>query len=544
MYRVLIVDDERHVLDWIYELLADLPEPELDLYKAGTVTEALSWLHRSRMDIVVSDISMPGMTGLELHQKIREQWPDCKVIFLTGYTDFEYAYQAVKNDAVGYILKTEDDDVIVETVLKAVRMIEESARTGQWRQQAEAQLSAALPLLRNDYLTALLKGEPSTAQSRERQFRELEIGLDPVRPVMLIMAGEDSGRRGALDKSAWLHAVAMITDGLGSRYRGVVHVTMDGLLHWLVQAEEPGAVSAVVMMEILDRAQASCSESLGLHLSFVLSDDMAVWEELSGKQELMKQGLVRRIVYSRGFVLTESGLVKEPYAEGGRTEGMRLERSKLEALRTCLDKGERQRFLQELEEVGVQAESKGGELRDSTDLESFYQLSLLLLAAINRFDMQQLSGNVLVIDRLTRSEQHRTWEAALAFFRETAAQIFDLLEQRQATGDFNVIRYVQEYMDDHLHEGISLVELAEAVYFNPSYLSRLFKEVTGTSITAYLASRRLDRAIAMLQENRKVGEIAAAVGIESPAYFSRFFKKMTGRTPQEYREEVILANRS
>jgi len=74
MYRVLIVDDERHVLDWIYELLADLPEIELDLYKAGTVTEALSWLSRSRMDIVVSDISMPGMSGLELHQKIREQW--------------------------------------------------------------------------------------------------------------------------------------------------------------------------------------------------------------------------------------------------------------------------------------------------------------------------------------------------------------------------------------------------------------------------------------------------------------------------------------
>jgi two-component system response regulator YesN len=80
-----------------------------------------------------------------------------------------------------------------------------------------------------------------------------------------------------------------------------------------------------------------------------------------------------------------------------------------------------------------------------------------------------------------------------------------------------MIEYVKGYILQHLHEGISLVELAETVYFNPSYLSRLFKEATGQSVTAYLAELRLERAMAMLQENRQIGDIAPAVGIDSPA---------------------------
>ncbi|QJD86166.1 response regulator transcription factor [Cohnella herbarum] len=553
MYRILIVDDERHVLDWIYELLADLKEPELDVYKAGTVTEALAWLDRSRMDIVVSDISMPGMNGIELHGKIREKWPECKVIFLTGYTDFEFAYQAVKNEAVGYILKTEDDDVIVETVLKAVRQIEENARRERLMRQAEEKMNAAIPLLRNECLSGLLRGERTLPTVRRRQFRELAIDLNPEESVGLIVARMDERQlREPVNASPFAGipalpaVVASVTEAFTERNASCVHLTIDGNLCWLVQSDSgfggEGAVPSAFLMETLDQVQVFCRDHLGQSLSSVLTEGTVSWAELADKYELLRQGLVRHMIYGSGFILSESGIAS--LRQTGSPIGVRIDRNKWEALRTHLEKGQRERFEQGLEEIGRIIAEQDGSLRDSSGMEAFYNLSLLLLSASNRWEMRELAGDLGFMEKLTSPERHVNWQAAIGFFRETANAIFDLLDKKQENGEFDVIQYVREYMSKHLHEGISLVELAEAVYFNPSYLSRLFKEVTGLSITAYLADLRLERAVAMLQENRKIGDIAAAVGIESPAYFSRFFKKMTGRTPQEYREELIIGNRS
>ncbi|QTH43414.1 response regulator [Cohnella sp. LGH] len=557
MYRILLVDDERHVLDWISELLGELDGHELDVYKAETVTEALAWLNRCRVDIVVSDIAMPGMTGLELHGKIRERWPECKVIFLTGYTDFEFAYQAVKNEAVGYILKTEDDDVIVETVRKAIVQIEESERKERLVRQAEERVKAAIPMLRNEGLAALLRGEPGTFEDREAMFRDLEIALDPGKPVMAAVSRLDERRQEGGDGtqtsrvSALRFAVACVCDTLEGRNAKLAHATVDGDLVWLVQfdsgagLEEP--VSSKLLMETLDEAHTVCRESLGQSLSTVMAEGGVSWAELALRYPKLQQGLVRQMLYASGFIMLEGGLAdrgRESSEEGISVANVPIERNRWDALRADLEKGNRERFMRGLEEIEQLTRRGQLSLQDSAGLEAFGHLSLLLLSAMNRWEMRELSSDASLVGKLASAERHSSLQEAFSFVREKADAIFDRLGEKREHGEYKVIEYVREYISQHLHKGISLVELAEAVYFNPSYLSRLFKEATGRSVTAYLADLRLERAVAMLRENCKIGDIAAAVGIDSPAYFSRFFKKMTGRTPQEYREEFILGNRS
>jgi two-component system response regulator YesN len=83
------------------------------------------------------------------------------------------------------------------------------------------------------------------------------------------------------------------------------------------------------------------------------------------------------------------------------------------------------------------------------------------------------------------------------------------------------------------------VRLAEMSFFNPSYLSRLFKQATGQNLTDYIAALRIERAKAMLAGHGRISDISAALGYESQHYFSRFFKKYTGFTPQDYRETLI-----
>src|SRR5262245_53423421 len=80
MYRVLIVDDEPILVDGMYRMLSEIEEPELELLRAYSGVEALERLNKLRVDLVISDIRMPGMSGLELHRRINERWPDCRVI--------------------------------------------------------------------------------------------------------------------------------------------------------------------------------------------------------------------------------------------------------------------------------------------------------------------------------------------------------------------------------------------------------------------------------------------------------------------------------
>ena len=90
MYRVLIVDDEKMIRDDVYGLLSMEESMELDLTTAASGVEAQAILEKRKIDIVIMDINMPQMSGLELYDIVRERWPFCKVIFLTGYSDFDY----------------------------------------------------------------------------------------------------------------------------------------------------------------------------------------------------------------------------------------------------------------------------------------------------------------------------------------------------------------------------------------------------------------------------------------------------------------------
>ncbi len=88
MRRILIVDDEPFIVNGLAGMMKEATELDLEVYKAESAEEAIDWLERTAIDIVLTDINMPGMDGLELQQIIVKQWPRCKVIFLTGHTEF------------------------------------------------------------------------------------------------------------------------------------------------------------------------------------------------------------------------------------------------------------------------------------------------------------------------------------------------------------------------------------------------------------------------------------------------------------------------
>ena len=94
MYKLLIVDDEHYITDGLYRTFSSLSEFSLEIYRAYCAKQALDYFTRYRMDIIITDINMPIMNGLEMIAEIKNRWPDCRTIILSGYNDFEYAKTA------------------------------------------------------------------------------------------------------------------------------------------------------------------------------------------------------------------------------------------------------------------------------------------------------------------------------------------------------------------------------------------------------------------------------------------------------------------
>ncbi len=129
MESLLIVDDEVIIADGLYHMLQEVFQDRLEVRRCYSCDEACAVMNRNRVDILLTDIEMPGASGLELHRMVRERWPMTCVIYLTGYSDFDYARRALKQRAFAYVLKSEGDQVLISTVERAVENLqEESAR--------------------------------------------------------------------------------------------------------------------------------------------------------------------------------------------------------------------------------------------------------------------------------------------------------------------------------------------------------------------------------------------------------------------------------
>ncbi len=159
--KLMLVDDEAYVLGWLRKLFEDTGL--FEVLTASSGREAIELMTRECVDILLSDIRMPGISGFELAEHSFLNNPDCHVIFLSGYATFDYVYRANRKN-VKYLLKTEDDDVILETVLEEMRAIEAA------RGKADAAEDGALSAPERALNAALKEGDAEAARALLARF--------------------------------------------------------------------------------------------------------------------------------------------------------------------------------------------------------------------------------------------------------------------------------------------------------------------------------------------------------------------------------------
>ncbi|MDF2964354.1 MAG: response regulator [Paenibacillus sp.] len=560
MLHLMLVDDEPLAVGYLADTLFEWDKYEISIHKAYTAMEAMDKMRSMRMDILLTDIRMPGMDGLELAGRVREQWPRCKIIFLSGYSDFDYIQTAIRKGGMDYVLKTEGDDSIFQAIEKAAEEILMELQEGDIALKAQQLLLQAIPTLRRDYLLDLLAGEVESAAGRDRRFAELGIGLEPDQPVYMALGRvDDWGAYPSMtDKSLMLYSIQNIAEEFLYDKTRFLFIPIDRFRFvWLIQPksiqyQDKEESNREAEWERLvpfvrgtsESVQSTCRKLLKLPVSLIFSSLPCEWEEAARQFDSLKMMLNGGLVRSKEMLVTESGAAADGQERSSQTyfaeATLRNRMRKLDLLEPHLDNGDKQQFADMFEEL---TRFEGLELTEAKitylTLEMFANLSAFFLSYVNRRNLVSGIGAKAQLDKYTQMENHSSWQEAIAYFRRFGEIIADYNGAMQQERTHDMIRLIHQYVHDFIREELSLTRLSEVVNLSPPYLSRLYKQLTGINLLDYITEVRIARAKLLLKNSSlKIHEVAAEVGFDSAPYFTRLFKKVTNSTPVEYREST------
>ncbi|QGQ98737.1 helix-turn-helix domain-containing protein [Paenibacillus psychroresistens] len=538
MFRLMIVDNEPNIVRGLKQLLVEESSLELEVYCAHSADEALLLLNRVKIDIALSDIRMPGMNGLELQARIIEQWPQCKVIFLSGYDDFNYIQTAIRNGSVDYILKTDGDEVILQAIQKAMTELSRESEIDNLHEQTQSKLQQSLVTLQKDYFHKLVYGLNSVKQHR---LDELKIQFDAKLPLLLIIARVDRWDPSIsdADKALLYYAVQNITEEFLKDFN-YFGMTLDhrSLLSCLQEnpASQWGSTPNKWIRYVhsqLESIQSACQKYLKLPVSFVASSTTIDWNGIPVKYAELRQILFYGFGQREEMILTDE--VTRNFQEGTVKSELELKaQSKLKQLLSS-DLIMEHRLLNDFEELVELTR----QLKHNNPFlhETYNGISYMLLAYINQHQKWSQLALTEDLNKLFSLDAHLSWEQAVVYLKELILLLLEDRNKESEEGAEFLVTKLKAYIDRHLDEELSLVRLAEIVYLNPTYLSRLFKQHTGQGISHYITQLRLIKSQELLKHSKlKVQEIAVKAGFDSATSFGRFFKRETNLTPQEYRD--------
>jgi len=521
MYKVFFVEDEivtregiRDNVDWQangFEFCGEAPDGEM----------ALPLLQTTHPDVLITDIKMPFMDGLQLCQIVRDRLPSTKIVILSGHDEFEYAQQAIKLGVTEYLLKPVSAQDLHSVLKRIAAQLEQERKEQQVLQRLREQAEGSRDALRNELLLKLVTGAISSAEAIEQ------------------------GQQLGLDLVARFYLVVVINIQLCNTEPFDYHEyhQVQGIVSRLVASNPDVFLLKKDIEELVLIIKGNTLEYLEEERDFILA---SVQREVTSTRLRLVIGIgspKKRIadIY-RSFV---EALVDVQNAAGGnghrgdssdrldKAELLRVDKSAVEDYLRCGVKEDFDAFFDAFVRPLGEAASK------SNIVKNYIFTDIVLTAA--KF-VGELGGSVdQVIPELGNIEAVLADIKTIEQLREQAHRVLTnalALRDSQANGQYaGMIKQAQEYIDRHyMDPNLSLNQVAAQVNLSPSHFSAVFSQKTGKTFKEYLTEVRIKKAKELLRTTTlKAFEICYQIGYNDPHYFSHVFRKNTGLTPKEFR---------
>lgn len=521
MYKILIVDDERMIRLGIEKTIQWEKLKIGQVFTAASAQQAINIIRENHPDIMITDINMTEMSGLDLIGELKDHDQGMRIIILTGYERFEYARKALQLQVHDFLLKPIDEQELSESIRRQVEALDEinekNARLFTVNRTEGVMQQEQLETVMRDYVHGKLP-----EQDKEEEFlRKFHFAKDQDMRIGIVIPDRKSMDLDSDDEKFYIQTIRQICMNLIDECeKGITFMDRDE--HILL------AFFSKISEDIYENSKENAEQ-----LMDVLEN------ECGGKPKLILGSEVkgfRNLQVSYNDALHVLKNERKDFAD--------IFYNQAESRKNDIF----QDIFREFKQAMVENFSNIDEVihilkRFQTAAESYnlgrkYAVNCYFeLASAIYFAYMNETGN-------TPEESLNSFSRSLVGIdKDKAEEVTEMFLQKilsKEEGDeHEIIRKVKNIVHEDLSQDLTVANLAAKLYVTPNYLSRLFKKITGEGCNEYIVRKRIEKAKSLLETTTlKTGEIATIVGYHDMNYFSLAFKKHTGQSPTKYRNSV------
>ncbi|MEC0181559.1 response regulator [Paenibacillus peoriae] len=541
MVQILLVDDESYVTESLAATISWETLGIEKIHQASSSLAAIDVLEAYDIDILVTDIRMPGMTGLELIVEANERWPHIRCLLLTGYADFEYAKKAIQLKAFDYILKPVDDEEFMKCVSAAIDSLKEEWEAFDKVHQLQYSRRTDFGVLRTHLMHDLVLGRHLSIQIIEDKLSQYEIMLRTGQhaSMLLIQLGKHFSDMDYHSVSLIEYAIGNIAEEVFAPNFYVWHCKAphDCLIvlieeNWNLISDRSKDEQNQILRTTIDNFRKNVSNYLKGEIYVTVTG----WFMFPQELPKVYQSAIRSLYWNQQeetdtlFFIEEQP--EQPHNSTKLLEGLYVHPTLTHLLES-----------RQWEEAETKINRVFGKIEEAGyTREHLYELFITVTSAFmytahkqGRFitQMDQTGFDPLHAQKMIQSFSN---------LKEWIFLMMNKLKSEWSASEQNaksyVVKQVQELITQDKGQELSVKTIADQVYLHPVYLSKIYKAETGEGLGDYIIRMRMERALYLLKySNKKIYEITTELGYQNPQYFSKMFKKHYGMTPHEFRDQ-------
>ncbi|WP_241161961.1 MULTISPECIES: response regulator [unclassified Enterococcus] len=492
---MILIDDEQTILQGLTRLI-DWPKHNFQLI--GTFSkplEALAFFKHNRVDIVITDLMMPELNGIELSKQFKKLQPDVQILVLSSYDDFSFVKDSFKEGAADYLLKP---TLNPDNLLSALQALAKNENARHIPVQREEWISRVI----SDYLSGLA----ATLILTKKDF---------LHPLFFLLYTESISEYQQFNS----HTLTVDIPSYANEHLQLfAFETMDHEAGYLINAD---SMEALALFCQQFKQKQTVNECL-----FILSSAFAL-------HELSRHFAALRKCKGQGFYISDTPLI---CIDELPTLLSNYETDTKAYLTMIINKDYFQAIadLKRALTALVNAKAAPSFLKHEM-INRFYAL---LAALADDYEKDEFFSMKQTIPIQLAEAKH------IRAFSDDVFSAIDMLEDLLSpvkTDNSEILTLICEYIQENCEKELSLQTISEKYYFSYSYLSTLFTEKYGVSFTKYVKKVRIRKAKKLLFEtNDSLSEICEKIGFSELGYFSRVFKEETGLTPSQYRKGLLV----
>lgn len=528
-YKVILVDDEAEVIDMIEK---KIHWNDLGFEVAGSATngvKALELVEKLQPDVVLTDIKMPYMDGLELSRRLNREYPNIYIMLCTGFDEFEYAKEAVHLEIKEYMLKPVNATELSESLTNLKHTLDREREEKLNVKKLNDYFQEVLPKLQSNFFISLIEGRVEK-RDYERFLQAYQVDMKgPLFGCVIFHTSENHVPEGMNPLLLSMSVEREIKQRLMDQWNCQEFIYMGNTLLILeLDAEDE-------ITQITDACDRFCRWAYRIMGAVVTAGIGTVCDslyEISLSYERAREAVSYRVLYGTKRAINIGEIVPKE-----QIKPVQSEESRMQTLFRAIRIGDSA-------EIERAAHGEMEKLHKNTETMSQYNLATMEIVSgffkfctDNSLDFNKISGNRQNIYEKVSQMDESSLTAWIVQMSETISE--KLKCARNSSARRLIVEAQNIVKERYMEADISLDEVCAVLGVSNSYFSSVFKKEAGKSFISYLTDYRMDIAAEMiLNTDEKSYTIAEKVGYLDANYFSYVFKKKFGVSPSKYRASV------